>query len=107
MTELRSNAERLMTLSTSAVAVCCCSDSLKSSVRWRNSFSRRVFSMAMTACLAKLSTSAICLSVNGRTSCRKMVIAPINSASFSMGTTMSVRAPAMSPIATTLGSPAR
>ena len=27
----RSNAERLMTLSTSAVAVCCCSDSLRSS----------------------------------------------------------------------------
>ncbi len=31
-----------MTLSTSAVAVCCCSDS-------RSSLSRRVFSMAMTA----------------------------------------------------------
>ena len=35
-----------MTLSTSAVAVCCCSDS-------RSSLSRRVFSMAMTACVAK------------------------------------------------------
>ena len=35
-----------MTLSTSAVAVCCCSDS-------RSSLSRRVFSMAMTAWLAK------------------------------------------------------
>src|ERR1700692_3745512 len=32
-TVCRSNAERLMTLSTSAVAVCCCSDSLKSSGR--------------------------------------------------------------------------
>ena len=52
-----------MTLSTSAVAVCCCSDS-------RSSLSRRVFSMAMTACLAKLLTSSICLSVNGRTSWR-------------------------------------
>ena len=32
----------------SAVAVCCC-NSVKSSVRWRSSFSRRVFSMAITA----------------------------------------------------------
>ena len=32
-TVCRSNAERLITLSTSAVAVCCCSDSLKSRVR--------------------------------------------------------------------------
>src|SRR5262249_25897813 len=37
----RSNVERLITLSTSAVAVCCESDS-------RSSLSRRVFSMAMT-----------------------------------------------------------
>ncbi len=48
-TDLRSNAERLMTFSTSAVAVCCCSDSLRSSVRRRNSLSSRVFSIAMTA----------------------------------------------------------
>src|SRR5215510_9749696 len=46
-----------MTLSTSAVAVCCCSDS-------RSSLSSRVFSMAITAWLAKFSTSSICLSVN-------------------------------------------
>ena len=45
-TALRSKVERLMTLSTSAVAVCCCSDS-------RSSLSSRVFSMAMTACAAK------------------------------------------------------
>ena len=45
-TACRSKVERLMTLSTSAVAVCCCSDS-------RSSLSRRVFSMAMTAWLAK------------------------------------------------------
>ena len=32
-TVCKSNAERLITLSTSAVAVCCCSDSLRSSVR--------------------------------------------------------------------------
>src|SRR5438552_2382804 len=62
-TDLRSKVERLMTLSTSAVAVCCCSDCL-------SSFNSRVFSMAMTAWLAKFETSATCLSVNGRTSWR-------------------------------------
>ena len=45
-TLLRSKVERLMTLSTSAVAVCCCSNSIS----LRSSLSRRVFSMAMTAC---------------------------------------------------------
>src|SRR5262249_15730756 len=40
-TVFRSKVERLMTLSTSAVAVCCCRDS-------RSSLSRRVFSIAMT-----------------------------------------------------------
>ena len=34
------------------------------------SLSSRVFSMAMTACAAKFLTSSICLSLNGRTSCR-------------------------------------
>ena len=52
-----------MTLSTSDVAVCCSSDS-------RNSLSSRVFSMAMTAWAEKFSTHSICLSLNGRTSCR-------------------------------------
>ena len=40
---------------------------LRSSVRWRSSFNRRVFSMAITAWSAKVVTSSICLSVNGRT----------------------------------------
>jgi hypoxanthine-guanine phosphoribosyltransferase len=31
------------------VAVCCCSDSVRSSVRWRSSLSSRALSMAMTA----------------------------------------------------------
>src|SRR5512132_1483990 len=57
-TDLRSKVERLMIFSTSAVAVCCCNDS-------RSSLSRRVFSMAMTAWLAKLVNSSICLSVKG------------------------------------------
>ncbi len=60
-----------MTFSTSHVAVCCSSDSERSSVRWRSSLSSRVFSMAMTAWAAKFCTSSICLSVNGRTSCGK------------------------------------
>ena len=62
-TACRSKVERLITLSTSAVAVCCCRDS-------RSSLSSRVFSMAMTAWFAKFWTSSICLSVNGRTSWR-------------------------------------
>ena len=45
-TACRSKVERLMTLSTSAVAVCCCSDS-------RSSLSSRVFSIAITAWAAK------------------------------------------------------
>ena len=64
-TACRSKVERLMTFSMSAVTVCCCRDS-------RSSLSKRTFSMAMTAWAAKFCTSAICLSVNSRTSCRKI-----------------------------------
>ena len=62
-TVCRSNVERLMTLSTSAVAVCCCE-------RFRAAHSsKRVFSMAMTAWAAKLlSKLDLLMSVNGRTS---------------------------------------
>ena len=49
-----SPGELLMTLSTSAVAVCCSSDS-------RNSLRSRVFSMAMTACAAKLDSNCYLL----------------------------------------------
>ena len=66
----RSKVERLMTLSTSLVAVWYSSDSCRSSVRSRNSPSSRAFSIAITACAAKFCNSAICLSVNGRTSWR-------------------------------------
>ena len=52
-----------MTPSTSAVAVCCSNAS-------RVSVMSRAFSIAMTACAAKFCNSAICLSVNGRTSSR-------------------------------------
>ena len=42
-----SPGELEMTLSTSLVAVCCSSDSERSSVRWRSSLSSRAFSMAI------------------------------------------------------------
>jgi hypothetical protein len=58
-----SPGELEMTCNTSAVAVCCANDS-------RSSLSSRAFSMAMTAWLAKFVNSAICLSLNGRTSWR-------------------------------------
>src|SRR6516162_37517 len=76
-----SPGELEITRSTSEVAVCCSSASVKSFVRWRSSFSKRVFSMAMTACAAKFFSRSICLSVNGHTSWRLMVIAPISSLS--------------------------
>jgi hypothetical protein len=41
-----------MTRSTSAVAVCCSSDSVRSAVRWRSSFNNRAFSIAITASAA-------------------------------------------------------
>ncbi len=63
-------SELLMTLSIPEVAVCCSNASLRSSVRCRSSLSSRVFSMAITAWLAKFVTSSICLPVNGRTSWR-------------------------------------
>ena len=62
-TGARSPGEELMTCNTSAVAVCCSNAS-------RVSVISRAFSIAMTACAAKFCNSAICLSVNGRTSWR-------------------------------------
>ncbi len=56
-----------MTCNTSAVAVCCSKAS-------RVSVISRAFSIAITACAAKFCSSAICLSVNGRTSWRQTTI---------------------------------
>ena len=56
-----------MTWSTSAVAVCCSSDSVSSRVRCCSASNSRAFSIAITAWSAKVSTSSICLSVNGFT----------------------------------------
>ena len=65
-TGFNSPGELEMTFSTSEVAVCCSSDS-KVAVRACTSSNRRTFSIAITAWSAKVSTSSICLSVNGRT----------------------------------------
>ena len=81
--------------------------SVRSSVRWRSSLSSRVFSIAITAWLAKFFTSSICLSVNGRTSLRKMTMEPTTSVSLSMGTASKVRAPPISTTATRIGSRSR
>ena len=51
-----------MTLSTSLVAVWYSSDSWRSPVRSRNSSGSRAFSIAITACAAKFSNSAISFS---------------------------------------------
>ena len=75
-----------MTLSTSAVAVCCCSDS-------RSSLSSRVFSMAMTAWAAKF-VDQLDLLVGERAHLLAVdEIAPTSSSSLSIGTARSVRAP--------------
>ena len=54
-------------------------------------FEQRTFSMAITAWLAKVSRSAICLSEKDRTSCRRIRIAPIEAPSRSSGTARDVR----------------
>ena len=56
--DFRSNAERLMTLSTSEVAVCCSSASPISAVRACTCSKRRTFSIAITAWSAKLVKAA-------------------------------------------------
>ena len=61
-----SSVGELETFSTSEVAVCCSSDSVSSRVRACTSSNSRTFSMAITAWSAKVVTSSICLSVNGR-----------------------------------------
>ena len=58
-----------------------------------NSLNRRTFSMAITAWSAKVLRRAICLSVKGRTSVRRIKITPIGSPSRSNGVTRRVRVP--------------
>ena len=64
-TGCNSPGELDMTCNTSEVAVCCSSDSERSSVRSRSSLSSRVFSMAMMAWAAKVFSTATCLSESG------------------------------------------
>src|SRR5215469_3675368 len=79
-----SPGEELMTCNTSAVAVCCSRDS-------RSSVNRRVFSIAMTALLAKVRTSSICRSLNGSTRSRFRASVPTTKPSRSNGTPSIVR----------------
>src|SRR6516164_2602481 len=63
-TACRSKVERPMTLSMSAVAVCCCRDSVSSRVRACTSSNSLTFSIAIAAWSAKVLTSSICLAVD-------------------------------------------
>src|SRR3972149_5669892 len=89
----RSNVERLMTFRTSLVAVCCSRASVTSRLRAWSSWKRRTFSMAITAWSAKVLTSSICFSENGRTSVRRIAMAPMGTPSRKSGVTSSVRCP--------------
>ena len=71
--------DALMTPRISDVAVCRSKSLSSSRVRAWTSSNSRVFSIAITAWSAKVSTSSTCLSPNGRTSARRMRIAPMAS----------------------------
>src|SRR6516162_2261419 len=86
-TGARSPGEELMTCNTSAVAVCCSNAS-------RVSVKSRAFSIAITACAAKFSSSAISFSENGRTSSRLAEMWPSSLPSLRNGTIRVVRKPA-------------
>ena len=86
-----SPGELEMTRSTSDVAVCCSNDSESSRVRACSASNSRTFSIAITAWSAKVVTSSICLSVNGRTSERSTTMTPIGVPSRSSGTPSIVR----------------
>ena len=79
-------ASSIMTFSTSEVAVCCSSDSERSSVRWRSSLSSRVFSMAITACSAKFLKQLDLLVGERSHFFTETAMTPIGLLSFSIGT---------------------
>ena len=83
--------ELLMTRRISLVAVCCSRASVRSAFFVCSSWRSRAFSIAITAWSAKVSMRAIWLSVNARTSCRKMRITPSSSPARSMGIARVVR----------------
>ena len=98
-----SPGDELMTRSTSAVAVCCSSDSVSSRVRCCSASNSRTFSMAITAWSAKVVTSSICLSVNGLISFRRIIRTPIASSFRMSGTASIVRWPKLCAILLPVG----
>ncbi len=78
------DGELAMTLKISAVAVCRSSASLVS-------LNKRTFSIAITACSAKVFSNSICVSGKGRAAARKMLIAPTGCPSRSIGTDRTLR----------------
>jgi hypothetical protein len=85
--------ERLMTLNTSAVAVCLAKASVNSAFRASSSVNRRTFSMAMTAWSATVLNSSTCASENRPGRSRMTPIVPIGLPSRSIGTLMMPRQP--------------
>ena len=92
-TACKSNAERLMTFSTSEVAVCCCKASARSSVLVLTSLNRRTFSIAITAWSAKVCTSLIWLGETVRAQNAPAPNKPITSPSRNIGITTPERTP--------------
>ncbi len=82
-----------MTRRISLVAVCCSRVSVRSRLRASSSWNRRTFSMAITAWSAKVSRSSICLSEKGRTSRRRIRMAPRGCSSRNRGVARVVRWP--------------
>ena len=89
-TRSKSNVEEIAR-PTSPSACSSPTERVSSVVRACSSVKSRTFSIAMTAWSAKVWSSAICLSVNGRTSARRMVIAPIAAPSRMSGAVKWVR----------------
>ena len=78
---------------TSPKALSSPTERVNSLVRSSNSLNSRTFSMAITAWSAKVLRSAICLSVNGRTSVRRTAMYPMATPSRNSGVLRLVRVP--------------
>ena len=92
-TVCRSKVERLMTLSTSAVAVCCWSNRESSRVRACTSSNSRTFSIAITAWSAKVFKISICRFGNNPASARAIAKDPTGTPSRNIGMPMPLRYP--------------
>ena len=80
-----------MTRRISLVAVCCSRVSVRSWLRCSSSPKSRTFSMAMTAWSAKVLSSSIWRSENGRGSARETLIVPIGAPWRNIGTATVLR----------------